>query len=64
MTKLYNRPMNFFEKLQAGWWWCGQIFQSWYWSMTDENGEEFGDFFEHLQTDYCAYEQEMYYEDK
>jgi hypothetical protein len=21
----YNRPMNFVEKLEAGWWWFGEI---------------------------------------
>lgn len=29
MTKLYNRPMNFFEKIYIGGWWCFQIFDEW-----------------------------------
>ena len=62
MTKLYNRPMNFFEKIQVGWWWVLQIFEEWCYTMThpEDSG---GDFFCHLQTDYVAYEQEMYYQD-
>ena len=63
MTKLYNRPMNFFEKLSAGWWWFGECWSAWCYTMFDENGEEFGDFFCHLQSDYVRYEQEMYYQD-
>ena len=60
MTKLYNRPMNFFEKIQVGWWWVLQIFEEWCYTMThpEDSG---GDFFCHLQTDYVAYEEEMYY---
>jgi hypothetical protein len=58
MTKLYNRPMNFFEKLHSGWWWIGQIFEEWCYIMRNEDG----DFFEYLQSDYVAYEQEMYYD--
>jgi hypothetical protein len=61
MTKLYNRPMNFFEKIQVGWWWVLQIFEEWCYTMThpEDSG---GDFFCHLQTDYVAYEEEMYYD--
>ena len=63
MTKLYNRPMNFFEKIQVGWWWIGQIFGEWCYTMFDKNGEEFGGFFFYLQSDYVRYEQDMYYQD-
>jgi hypothetical protein len=61
MTKLYNRPMNFFEKIQVGWWWVGEIFDEWCYTMThpEDSG---GDFFCHLQTDYVRYEEEMYYD--
>jgi hypothetical protein len=61
MTKLYNRPMNFFEKIQVGWWWVGQIFDEWCYTMThpEDNG---GDFFCHLQTDYVSYEEDVYYD--
>jgi len=54
----YNRPMNPFEKLHSGWWWIGQIFEEWCYTMVNEDG----DFFENLQSDYVAYEEEMYYE--
>jgi hypothetical protein len=54
--------MNFFEKLQVGWWWIGEIFDEWCYTMFDENGEEFGDFFCYLQSDYVKYEEEMYYD--
>ena len=54
----YNRPMNLFEKLYSGWWWIGQIFEEWCYTMVNEDG----DFFENLQSDYVAYEEEMYYE--
>ena len=54
----YNRPMNLFEKLHSGWWWIGQIFEEWCYTMVNEDG----DFFENLQSDYVAYEEEMYYE--
>jgi hypothetical protein len=50
--------MNFFEKLHSGWWWIGQIFEEWCYTMVNEDG----DFFENLQSDYVAYEQEMYYD--
>jgi len=53
-----NRPMNVFEKLHSGWWWCFQIFEEWCWTMTHEDGE----FFNYLQTDYIQYEIDMYYE--
>ena len=49
--------MNFLEKLEAGWWWMGQIFEEWYWQMTHDDGE----FFNYLQSDYCKYEEDMYY---
>ena len=55
----YNRPMNFFEKLQAGWWWTGQIFGEWCYTMTND---EYWEFFQYLQTDYVAYEEDMYYD--
>jgi hypothetical protein len=58
MTKLYNRPMNFFEKIQVGWYWIGQIFEEWCYTMINEDGE----FFNYLQSDYVRYEQEMYYD--
>jgi hypothetical protein len=54
----YNRPMNFFEKLQVGWWWIGEIFDEWFYTMRIEDGE----LFNYLQSDYVAYEEEMYYE--
>ena len=53
----YNRKMNFIEKLDASWWWMTQIFEEWCWQMTHDDGE----FFNHLQTDYCKYEEDMYY---
>ena len=61
MTKLYNRSMNFFEKIQVGWWWVLQIFEEWCYTMThpEDSG---GDFFCHLQTDYVAYEEDVYYD--
>ena len=57
----YNRPMNFFEKLYAGWYWVREIFDDWYWTMT--NHEFGGEFFEYLQTDYVKYEEDTYYTD-
>jgi hypothetical protein len=59
MTKLYNRPMNFFEKLHSGWWWIGQIFEEWCY-MYEELKTEIS--LQYLQSDYVAYEQEMYYD--
>lgn len=61
MTKLYNRPMNFFEKLSVGWWWFGECWSEWVYCMMhpEDNG---GDFFCHLCTDYISYEEDMYYE--
>ena len=56
----YNRPMNVFEKLQAGWWWTGQIFEEWCDTMTND---EYWEFFQYLQTDYVAYEEDTYYTD-
>ena len=53
-----NRPMNVFEKLQAGWWWFGECFGEWCYTMRNEDGE----LFNYLQSDYVAYEEDMYYE--
>jgi hypothetical protein len=50
--------MNFFEKLHSGWWWVLQIFEEWCYTMRNEDG----DFFEHLQSDYVKYEEDMYYD--
>ena len=58
MTKLYNRPMNFFEKLSAGYYWFGECWSEWCYTMRSEDGE----FFNYLQSDYVAYEEEMYYD--
>ena len=54
----YNRPMNIFEKLHSGWYWIGEIFDEWCWTMTHDDGE----FFNYLQSDYVKYEEDMYYE--
>ena len=62
MTKLYNRPMNFFEKLSVGWWWFGECCSEWVYCMTHPE-DDGGDFFCHLQTDYVSYEEDMYYQD-
>jgi hypothetical protein len=51
--------MNFFEKIQVGWWWIGEIFDEWCYTMRSEDGE----FFNYLQSDYVRYEEEMYYQD-
>ena len=54
----YNRPMNFFEKLHSGWWWIGECFDEWCWTMTHDDGE----FFNYIQSDYVAYEEDTYYD--
>jgi hypothetical protein len=54
----YNRPMNAFEKIRSGWWWTGQIFEEWCYTMTHDEQWEF---FEFLQTDYVGYEESEYY---
>jgi len=54
----YNRPMNVFEKLHSGWWWFGECFDEWCWTMTHDDGE----FFNYIQSDYVGYEENMYYE--
>ena len=54
----YNRPMNAFEKLQEGWWWIGQIFEEWCYTMRNEDGE----FFEFLHHDHIGYVEDCYYE--
>ena len=54
----YNRKMNFLEKLHSGWWWFGECFDEWCWTMTHDDGE----FFNYLQSDYVKYEEDMYYE--
>ena len=53
----YNRPMNVFEKLQAGRYWFWECFDEWCWTMTHDDGE----FFNYLQSDYVKYEEDMYY---
>ncbi len=53
-----NRKMNFLEKLHSGWWWFGECFDEWCWTMTHDDGE----FFNYLQSDYVKYEEDMYYE--
>jgi hypothetical protein len=54
----YNRPMNIFEKLQAGCYWFGECFDEWCYTMMNDDGE----FFNYIQSDYCKYEEDMYYE--
>ena len=54
----YNRPMNIFEKLHSGWWWFGECFDEWCYTMTHDDGE----FFNYLQSDYVKYEEDMYYD--
>ena len=54
----HNRKMNIFEKLQAGWWWIGECFDEWCWTMTHDDGE----FFNYIQTDYVKYEEDTYYD--
>ena len=53
----YNRPMNVFDKLQSGWYWCGEIFEEWCWTMTHDDGE----FFHYLQSDYVKCCEEYWY---
>lgn len=57
---MYKRPMNFIEKLHSGWWWFFECVNEWIWCMThpEDNG---ADFFCHINSDYCKYEEEMYY---
>ena len=54
----YNRPMNVFEKLHAGWYWIWECFDEWCYTMLYDDGE----FFNYLQTDYVKYEEDTYYE--
>lgn len=60
MTKLYNRPMNFFEKLYCGYYWFGECWSEWIYCMTHPEDDGW-DFFCHICTDYVAYEQDTYY---
>ena len=56
-----NRPMNVFEKLDAGWYWFRECF--WVWVMCITNPEDTGgDFFCHICSDYVKYEEDTYYE--
>ena len=59
-TMKYNRPMNFIEKLEAGRYWFWECLTEWSWCMThpEDTG---GDFFCHICSDYCAYEENTYY---
>ena len=56
-----NRPMNVFEKLEAGRYWFWECLLEWIWCMThpEDTG---GDFFCHICSDYVGYEEDMYYE--
>jgi len=49
--------MNFFEKIQVGWWWIGECFDEWCWTMTHDDGE----FFNYIQCDYVGYEEMTYF---
>jgi len=57
----YNRKMNFVEKLEAGRYWFWECLLEWIWCMThpEDTG---GDFFCHICSDYCKYEEDTYYE--
>jgi hypothetical protein len=59
--KMYKRKMRIDEKLYSGWWWFWQCFDEWVYCMThpEDNG---GDFFCNINTDYCAYEEDFYYD--
>lgn len=39
------------------WWWIGEIFDEWCYTMTHDDGE----FFIYLQSDYVRYEEDFYY---
>jgi hypothetical protein len=54
----YNRPMNFVEKLEAGRYWFWECLLEWIWTMTHDDGE----FFNYIQSDYVAYEEDTYYD--
>ena len=56
-----NRPMNVFEKLEAGRYWFWECLLEWIWCMThpEDTG---GDFFCHICSDYVKYEESTYYE--
>jgi hypothetical protein len=56
-----NRPMNVFEKLEAGRYWFWECLLEWIWCMThpEDTG---GDFFCHICSDYVKYEESEYYE--
>ncbi len=57
-----KRKMRFYEKLHAGWWWFGQVFQEWLWTMTHESPT--CEFFDYINMDYIKYEEDIYYEIK
>ena len=60
MIGMYKRPMNVFEKLDAGRFWFWECFLLWIWCMThpEDDGR---DFFCYSCSDYVAYEEQMYY---
>jgi hypothetical protein len=53
--------MSLFEKLSSGFWWFRECFDEWVYCMTTPEDDGF-DFFCHINTDYCRYVEEFYYE--
>ena len=52
-------PLDTVLSPKVGWWWIGEIFDEWCYTMRSEDGE----FFNYLQSDYVRYEEEIYYQD-
>ncbi len=53
--------MNTLEKLRSGWWWFWQCANEWAYCMATPEDDGW-DFFCHINTDYCRYVKEFYYE--
>jgi hypothetical protein len=47
--------MSFLQKLYTGWWWFGECFSEWCYTMANPENTG-GDFFCHICSDYVAYE--------
>jgi hypothetical protein len=62
--RMYKRPMNFFEKLAAGWLQILDNRWEWWYHLTETPDELNWEFWHYLNFDPVAYEEEIYYNGK
>lgn len=56
-NEMYNLNIHkFFNRIATGWWWFSVCWEEWLYCMVNPENTG-GDFFCHLSSDYCKYEE-------